>query len=308
VVTFLAQAADGSSVWWLWVVGGLAVWTGVAFVVAVVLGRGIRLADKRSLNVGAGAGITAAEVATGRAARRAVAPARRRIVPLPPVGVALVAIAVALETVGYVTRLTGSTGPTAQMWSMDAPLSVPRMFVAFLFAAGAVAAFAGAGRIPGRRTWWTTVGLVAAAISSVKAGGNIHADALHALTRAIGSTGALLVSVAIAALGLGVLGILSRAEQRDRRRILSILALYAFAAVGLSAVSQVATGDFWTAAATYLEESGEAVTAASFLVGVLIGVAPRLVLPADWALRRAADAHTVDVAEQAPVTGGMGIR
>jgi uncharacterized membrane protein YidH (DUF202 family) len=231
-------------------------------------------------------------------------------VPLPPVGVALVAIAVAFETVGYVTRLSGSTSATARMWSMDAPLSVPRMFVSFLFAAGAMAAFAGAGRIPGRRTWWTTVGLVAAAISSVKAGGNIHAHALHVLTGAIGPIGALLVSIAIAVVGLGVLAVLSRAEQRDRRRILTVLALYAFAAVALSAVSGAASGAFWTAAATYVEESGEAVAAAAFLVGVLIGVAPKLVLPADWALRRAADAHTLDVPEQVPgrsVTGDAGI-
>ncbi len=293
--------------WWLWVVGGLALWTGVAFVVAVIMGRGIRLADKRSLSAGADTVITSAEMPVGAAARRSVSPVRRRVVPLPPVGIALVAIAVALETVGYVTRLSGSTGAIAQMWSMDAPLSVPRMFVAFLFAAGALAAFAGASSIPGRRTWWTMVGLVAAAISSVKAGGTIHAHALHLLTRAIGASGALLVSIAIAAVGLGVLGFLSRAEQRDRRRILSVLSLYAVAAVGLSAVSQAASGTFWTAAATYVEESGEAITAAAFLVGVLIGVAPRLVLPADWALRRAVDAHTLDVVEGLPgqaATGG----
>jgi hypothetical protein len=118
------------------------------------------------------------------------------------------------------------------------------------------------------------------------------------------------VSIAVAAIGLGVLGFLSRAEQRDRRRILSVLALYAFAAVGLSAVSSATSGAFWTAAATYVEESGEAITAAAFLVGVLIGVAPKLVLPADWALRRAADVHTLDVAEQVPgrsAAGGAGI-
>jgi hypothetical protein len=33
-----------------------------------------------------------------------------------------------------------------------------------------------------------------------------------------------------------------------------------------------------------------------FLVAVLVGVAPRLVLPADWALRRTEDAHTLDAA------------
>jgi hypothetical protein len=33
---------------------------------------------------------------------------------------------------------------------------------------------------------------------------------------------------------------------------------------------------------------------------VLVGVAPRLVLPADWALRRRADAETVDAPAALP--------
>ena len=52
--------------------------------------------------------------------------------------------------------------------------------------------------------------------------------------------------------------------------------------------------------ATFVEEAGEAVTAAALLVAVLVGVAPRLVLPADWVLRRTDDAHTLDVPETAP--------
>ena len=52
MVTFSAAAADEGSVWWLWVLGGLAVWSVVALLFAVVLGRGIRLADRRSLGTG----------------------------------------------------------------------------------------------------------------------------------------------------------------------------------------------------------------------------------------------------------------
>jgi hypothetical protein len=184
---------------------------------------------------------------------------------------------------------------------MDAPLSLPRMFVTALFAAAGLAALIAAGRIPGRRTWWTTVGVVAAGIATVKGGGTVHARAIGALHQALGGSGTLLVSVAVAVAVIGVLGFLSRAEQRDRRRILGILSLYAVASVGLSAVSAAASGPFWTAAATYVEESGEALTAVAFLVGVLVGVAPRLVLPADWALRREADAHTLEVAEVLPL-------
>ena len=53
--------------------------------------------------------------------------------------------------------------------------------------------------------------------------------------------------------------------------------------------------------ATFLEESGEALAGVAFLMAVLVGVAPRLVLPAAWALRRTADAQTLDVPEALPV-------
>ena len=56
-----------------------------------------------------------------------------------------------------------------------------------------------------------------------------------------------------------------------------------------------------TATPTFLEESGEALGAVVFLVAVLVGVAPRLVLPADWVLRRTADAHTLELAEVLPL-------
>jgi hypothetical protein len=92
--------------------------------------------------------------------------------------------------------------------------------------------------------------------------------------------------------------------------VLGVLGLYAAASVGLSAVSSVAATSSTAnvaAAATYLEESGEALAAVAFLVAVLIGVAPRLVLPAEWALRRTADAQTLDVpageTRQWPVSG-----
>jgi hypothetical protein len=52
--------------------------------------------------------------------------------------------------------------------------------------------------------------------------------------------------------------------------------------------------------ATFLEESGEALAGVAVLVAVLVGVAPRLVLPADWALRRTADAHTIEVSDHLP--------
>ena len=62
---------------------------------------------------------------------------RRRRVPLPPIGVGLAAIAVALETIGFVLRQSGHEN---HVLSMDAPYSFPRLYVAALFAAAGLAA------------------------------------------------------------------------------------------------------------------------------------------------------------------------
>jgi hypothetical protein len=268
----------------------------VAVVGGVVLGRGMRMADEREFKPAAWF-VPADRPVAAPASQPTGVGARRRAVPLPPVGIALAALAVALETVGFVVRLRGESGPLARALSMDAPYSVPRTFVAVLFAVAAIAAIAGASRLPGRRTWWLGVGLVAGAIATVKAGSTVHVNTMHALTDALGGAGALAVSVAAAAIAIGALWFLSRTERRDRRRVLGVLALYAGASVGLSAVSSVAASNFAAnvaTAATYLEESGEALAAVAFLVAVLIGVAPRLVLPAEWALRRAADAEMLE--------------
>jgi hypothetical protein len=284
-------------VWWAWVVGGLVGWLVVATLLALLLGRGIRMADRRS--PGTGVPLTTADLPGGFVAAPAPAPARRRAIPLPPIGIALAACAVALETTGYVVRLTGVTGRPAQLLSMDAPFALPRMFVALLFAAAALAAVAGAGRIPGRRTWWLAVALVGGGIAAVKAGGNVHADAMRVLADAVGGRGAVAVSVVAAVAVVAALWFLSRTERRDRRRVLGTLAGYAVASVGLSAVSAGAPAA-WYGTATFVEESFEALAGVAFLVAVLVGVAPRLVLPAAWALRRTADAQTLDVPDVLP--------
>ncbi|MGY1805899.1 hypothetical protein ACI8AF_00850 [Blastococcus sp. SYSU D00669] len=269
-----------------WVLGGLLVWLVVGALVAVVIGRGIRLAERRELGTEA---LAEADLTA------AVAAPRRRI-PLPPIGVALAATAVALETVGFVLRLTGSS---SRSLSMDAPYSAPRLFVALLFAAAALAALAGAGAIPGRRTWWTGVGLVGGVIAAVKAGSTVHSDAMSGLNDAVGTAAATALSVAVAVAVVAALWFLSRTERRDRRRVLGSLVGYAVAAVGLSAVSAVA-GPGWYVTATYVEESGEALAAVAFLMAVLAGVAPRVVLPAGWPLRREVDARTLDLPESLP--------
>src|SRR5918994_1343907 len=84
-------------------IGVLVVWALVALGVAVVIGRGVRIADVRAADP---------LIAPEPVGELRLRTPRRRI-PLPPVGVALVATAVLLETAGFIGRLTGATGPVA---------------------------------------------------------------------------------------------------------------------------------------------------------------------------------------------------
>ena len=302
MVTFSGAAADTSSALWPWVLGGLAVWFVLAFLAAVVVGGSIRLADRRS--PGATDVLTTADLEPGTVRQRDAVRVRRRAIPLSPLGIGLILVALGLETSGFLTRLTGG-GTTAGLLSMDAPFSLPRMFVALLFAAAAAAAVSAAGTMPGRRTWWLAVALVGGGIAAVKAGSTVHATAMHSLSNLIGAPAAVVAGAAVATAVVGVLWFLSRDERRDRRRVLSALAFYAVASVGLSALTTTVAGAFggassWAAGATFLEEGSEALAAVSFLLAVLAGVAPRLVLPATWPLRRTADTQTLGLPAQAP--------
>jgi len=285
-VKHVQRRADGRGMpWWVWVLVG---WTGLAVVVAIPLAGVIREADRRELGIGT-----------------APVRVRRRRIPLPPVAVALIGIGVGLEAVGLVVRTAGHDRGTARLLDMDQPLSVPRMYITGLFAVAALVAFLGGARSSGRRGWWVAVGFVAAVVAEVKGGGTVHVGALAAFGLAEHPVRAALVSAALTGAVLGGLWWLSRDERRDRRRVLSAFALYALASVALSAVSSVAGRSFggastWAATATFAEESGEVVGAVAVLIAVLVGVAPRLVLPADWALRRTADADTVDAPGSLP--------
>jgi len=274
--------------WWGWALLG---WTGLAVVLAPLLALAMREADRRERR---SLGLTAAP------AERAV---RRRRIPVPPVAAALLFTGVVLEAVGFVVRTSGHER-TAQLWSMDAPLAVPRMYVAALFALAALAAFAGALRGTGRRPWWVAVGVVALLIAEVKAGGTVHVRTLAALGLSSRPLLATTLSAALAGLVLAALWWLSRDEQRDRRRMLIAIGLYATAAVGLSGVTSLigkgGASPYWMAASTFVEETGEAFGAVAVLTAVLVGVAPRLVLPAAWLLRRRADAETIDAPQAAP--------
>jgi hypothetical protein len=145
---------------------------------------------------------------------------------------------------------------------------------------------------------------VTALIAEVKAGGTVHSEALAALGIGDRPLVASMVSAAVVGLVLALLWFLSRDERRDRRRMLIALGLYAVASIGLSGVSSLISQSdaslYWRSAATFVEETGEAFGAVAVLVAVLVGVAPRLVLPADWLLRRQADAETIDAPAALP--------
>jgi hypothetical protein len=279
--------------WWGWALLG---WTGLALVLAPLFGLALREADRRDRR---------AQGLSPTSAERVV----RRRIPVPPLAVGLLLTGVVLEAVGFVVRTSGHER-TARLWSMDAPLAVPRMFVAALFALAALAAFAGAVRGTGRRPWWVAVGVVALLIAEVKAGGTVHVRALQAAGLSGHPLLATVLSGAVAGVVLAGLWWLSRTERRDRRRMLIAFGLYAVAAVGLSGVTAlIAAGGgsaYWTAAATFVEETGEAFGAVAVLTAVLVGVAPRLVLPADWLLRRQADALTIDAPDALPHRLGGG--
>ena len=69
------------------------------------------------------------------------------------------------------------------------------------------------------------------------------------------------------------------------------MSFYGAAVVGLSTLSSAISGAYgltsgWSAAATSVEESAEAFAGVALLVAVLVGAAPRMVLPRPWGLRR----------------------
>jgi cell division protein FtsW (lipid II flippase) len=275
--------------WWGWALIG---WTGLALVLAPLLGLALREADRRERR------------SLGSDPAAVPQTVRRRRIPVPPLAMALLLTGVVLEAVGFVIRTSGNEHGAARLWSMDAPLSIPRMFVAALFLAAALAALMGAVRGTGRRPWWLAVALVAALIAEVKAGGTVHTEALATLGLRGRPLLATVISAAVVGIVLALLWFLSRDERRDRRRMLIALGLYAVASVGLSGVSSlIGQSDaslYWRSAATFVEETGEAFGAVAVLVAVLVGVAPRLVLPADWLLRRQADAETIDAPAALP--------
>lgn len=239
----------------------------------------------------------------------AVGPRVRLPVPRWVTGTAIVVVL--LEVAGWVTRVSDVRPSLAVPLSMDAPYSLPRLVVAGVFLAAGLAAAAGAQRLTGRRTWWTAIAVTAVGVALVKAGSTLHARAVQAVGGYEHPVRSLVVFGGAAVVVIAWLYWLSRSERRDRRRVLMWLGLYACAAVGLStlsAMAQAALGyaNLVTASTVLVEEAGEALAAVGLLFAVLVGVAPRLVLPSDWAFNRPTDDGSPTGVHRAPARRARG--
>ena len=224
------------------------------------------------------------------APRAAAAP--HGIAAMLPIGRGLAALGVAFMAVGLGTRLAGARGELADLLSMDAPGSLARLYVTGVLASAAVIAALGARWRAGRRTWWGAVGVIAGILALTKAAGDVHSRVVASFGDGLQAWRGMVVMGLLAVAGITVLWRLSAGDRRDRRRVLGVLSAHAVAAVGLSAVSSYAYlwgGDVAGAVATFVEETGEAVTAVALLVVVLVGVLPALVLPEGTVLRRRDD-------------------
>jgi hypothetical protein len=188
---------------------------------------------------------------------------------------ALAGLAVGLFGLGFVVRWRCTVGTCALaghewLFDIDAVGGLPRLFTTSLFVATAVAAAVVARRRTGRaRLWWSAVtalgvGLVGAKLVSV-----------HSLAEAADGRGTtLLVGVASTVVGLPVLAAVGRAWRVPRTgAVVLALAAYALAALGLDQVTGVVTAldpaPLPDAAATLVEELGEALAALVLLVVVV---------------------------------------
>ncbi|NYJ05888.1 hypothetical protein [Petropleomorpha daqingensis] len=206
----------------------------------------------------------------------------RRDLPLPPwprlretwwvyaLGAALVALYCAGLFVRIRCTFLGHCGGPARLFDLDALGGVPRLVTTALFVGTAALAWFAARRCVGRRAlWWRAVAGVGVVLALAKF------FSWHSLAKADSAVLTLLVSVVLAALGLGALAVLGRRWAVSATRpVVTALALYALAAIGLDAVTwliaavQAQPGALSAAAATFVEEFGEALAALVLLVTV----------------------------------------
>ncbi|MEI4273218.1 hypothetical protein TEK04_15940 [Klenkia sp. LSe6-5] len=187
---------------------------------------------------------------------------------------ALVGLALGLFSLGFVVRWRCSVGRCALggnewLFDLDAVGGLPRLFTTSLFVAATVCAVRVAARSAGRRAlWWAAVAAVGVGLVFAKL-----ASAHSVLERVDGAGLTLAVGSLASVVGLPVLGWLGRAWRvPGSRDVVLALAVYALAALGLDRVTGLVAGldpgPLPVAAATFVEELGEALAALAVLVVV----------------------------------------
>lgn len=221
---------------------------------------------------------------TSRCRRRAsiIGPMRRDL-SLPPwprlretwwvygLAAALIGLFCAAFVVRVRCRFTGRCGgPVTRLLDLDTLGGLPRMATTAMFVAAAVLAWRAARAAAGRRaTWWRAVAGVAAVLALLKL------VSAHSVAKADSVVLTLVGSVLAAGASLTALWVLGRRWGVPATGpVVLALVLYAAAALGLDAVTslvaavQVSAGALTEAAATFVEELGEALTALVLLVTV----------------------------------------
>ncbi len=184
---------------------------------------------------------------------------------------ALVGLAAGLFGLGFVVRWrcavgTCPLGGAEWVLDLDAVGGLPRLFTTSLFVASAVCAGRGAARTRGtHRLWWAAVALIGTGLVLAKL------VSAHSVLEGWDGAGQTLVLGSLASLvGLPVLGLLGRAWRVPAAAaVVLALAVYVLAALGLDvlthAVVAVHPGPLPAAAATLVEELGEALAALALL-------------------------------------------
>jgi hypothetical protein len=200
----------------------------------------------------------------------------------------LLGVAVVLYGAGLDVRLRCRLHDGCHWWTrdrffdLDSLTGLPRLFITGLFVAVAVLAWRARSRSGGpAATWWTAIAVIGGALAVLKVV-SAHSDAKASNAVLTLAVGALLSVVA--------LGMLLRTARRwsvpAGPPVVVALAVYAFAALGLDAVTglvagiQGTTGVVADSVATFIEEFGEALGALFVLAMVWCWLPSRDRLPA----------------------------
>ncbi|MGY1733180.1 hypothetical protein ACI798_16840 [Geodermatophilus sp. SYSU D01045] len=186
-------------------------------------------------------------------------------------------VAVVLFGAALVVRLHCGAGPCAgspvgRLLDLDAVGGLPRLFTTGVFVTVAALAGRACRPVAGRaRLWWAAVAAAGLTLAVLKL------DSTHSVAEAGTSPlTALLLGLAVAAPSLGLLAVAGRAWRVAATvPVVAALAGYAVAALGLDAVTHLveALAGGAGAAATFVEELGEALAAVAVLAVVRSGTA-----------------------------------